>query len=428
MPTSSSPLPSMPRRILCKYFARGTCLKGEYCEFSHDWRDQSNNVCNFYQRGLCTYGSRCRYNHIGVSSHNSCDPASSISHQSYHVESSSSQFAHPPRASLKGETSQAFRIPVDLPVSCQSHTPPLEHAQKQKHGADISPSNEGSHVPAHMRPADSEICALHITGSCLHGKSCPDVHGDMCSICEMHCLHPFHQDKREEHITMCQKNNKLHETTKYSQEIECSICLERVLSKPTDAERKFGILSECDHPFCISCIRNWRRNSPASGIDLDTALRACPVCRKHSYFVVPSVTWFTTKEEKQEIITSYKDKLKLIDCKYFDFGNGTCPFGASCFYKHTYKPHANRRSAYRPRRNRPHPHRSRQIMEREEIEDFINPFALEDELANLAALLDVDEEESEDLDEEDFGSLLLMHMSFLLVHMDDEELLSDDDN
>lgn len=97
-------------------------------------------------------------------------------------------------------------------------------------------------------------------------------------------------------------------------------------------------------------------------------------------------------------------------------------------FQHTYKPHANRRSAYRPRRNRPHPHRSRQIMEREEIEDFINPFALEDELANLAALLDVDEEESEDLDEEDFGSLLLMHMSFLLVHMDDEELLSDDDN
>ncbi|RWW88082.1 hypothetical protein BHE74_00003053, partial [Ensete ventricosum] len=364
-------------RILCKYFARGTCLKGVYCEFSHDWRDQSNNVCNFYQRGLCTYGSRCRYNHVGVSSHNSYDPASSISHQSYHVESSSSQVAHPSRASLNGETSQAYRIPVDLPVSCQSHTPPLEHAQKQKHGADISPTNE---------------------------------------------------DKKEEHITMCQKNNDLRETTKCSQEIECSICLERVLSKPTDAERKFVILSECDHPFCISCIRNWRRNSPASGIDLDTALRACPVCRKHSYFVVPSVTWFTTKEEKQEIITSYKDNLKLIDCKYFDFGNGTCPFGASCFYKHTYKPHANRRSAYKPHRYRPHPHRSRQTLEGEEIEDIINPFALEDELADLAALLDVDEEESEDLDEEDFGSLLLMQMSFLLVHMDDEELLSDDDN
>lgn len=24
---------------------------------------------------------------------------------------------------------------------------------------------------------------------------------------------------------------------------------------------------------------------------------------------------------------------RSIDCKHFDFGNGTCPFGTSCFYK-----------------------------------------------------------------------------------------------
>jgi E3 ubiquitin-protein ligase makorin len=26
-----------------------------------------------------------------------------------------------------------------------------------------------------------------------------------------------------------------------------------------------------------------------------------------------------------------------IDCKYFDYGNGTCPFGTSCFYKHMFR-------------------------------------------------------------------------------------------
>ncbi|KAF2293605.1 hypothetical protein GH714_003224 [Hevea brasiliensis] len=41
-------------------------------------------------------------------------------------------------------------------------------------------------------------------------------------------------------------------------------------------------------------------------------IEACPICRKLSYFVVPSVLW-------------------SIDCKYFDFGNGNCPFGTSCF-------------------------------------------------------------------------------------------------
>ena len=31
-------------RVLCKFFAHGACLKGEHCEFSHDWKDPANNV------------------------------------------------------------------------------------------------------------------------------------------------------------------------------------------------------------------------------------------------------------------------------------------------------------------------------------------------------------------------------------------------
>lgn len=31
-------------RVLCKYFAHGACLKGEYCEFSHDWTAPPSNV------------------------------------------------------------------------------------------------------------------------------------------------------------------------------------------------------------------------------------------------------------------------------------------------------------------------------------------------------------------------------------------------
>jgi hypothetical protein len=25
------------------------------------------------------------------------------------------------------------------------------------------------------------------------------------------------------------------------------------------------------------------------------------------------------------------------DCVHFDFGDGTCPFGTSCFYRHAYR-------------------------------------------------------------------------------------------
>lgn len=31
---------------------------------------------------------------------------------------------------------------------------------------------------------------------------------------------------------------------------------------------------------------------------------------------------------------SYKKNLSKKPCKYFNEGNGTCPFGPSCFYRH----------------------------------------------------------------------------------------------
>jgi Ring finger domain len=115
------------------------------------------------------------------------------------------------------------------------------------------------------------------------------------------------------------------EALRKSQDIECSVCLERVLSKPTAAERKFGLLSECDHPFCVSCIRNWRSNSQHdSGIDVNQAVRACPICRRLSYYVIPSVIWYFSKEEKQEIMDSYKAKLKYVLLSYCFSGLLAC--------------------------------------------------------------------------------------------------------
>lgn len=146
-------------------------------------------------------------------------------------------------------------------------------------------------------------------------------------------MNPF-KPQEEDHVKLCEKRKKYIEALRKSQEIECCVCLDRVLLKPTLPERKFGILPECDHPYCISCIRTWRSSSRRSGLDVNSALRTCPVCRKRSYFVVPSVTWYSSTEEKQDIIDNYKAKLRTIDCKHFNFGNGTCPFGGSCFYKH----------------------------------------------------------------------------------------------
>ena len=41
-------------RVLCKYFSHGACLKGEYCEFSHDWSAPPSNV-NITSTPLCCH-------------------------------------------------------------------------------------------------------------------------------------------------------------------------------------------------------------------------------------------------------------------------------------------------------------------------------------------------------------------------------------
>lgn len=164
--------------------------------------------------------------------------------------------------------------------------------------------------PGIVKPEEQPICSYAAAGDCPRGDECPHIHGNICPTCGKCCLHPFRPEEREEHKKVCEKKQKQLEALKLSQEIECCVCLERVLSKPTPAERKFGLLTECDHAFCIACIRNWRSSSPSTGMDVNSTLRACPICRKLSYFVVPSVIWFSAPEEKKEIMDNYREKLR----------------------------------------------------------------------------------------------------------------------
>ncbi|KAG0492370.1 hypothetical protein HPP92_005768 [Vanilla planifolia] len=327
------------KRVLCKYFVHGACLKGEYCEFSHDRNDQPNNVCTFYQRGLCSFGSHCRYDHVKVSYSQAPAPLPTSSSNAPPLPFVQMGLI-PPTQPYDASSNGGLKLSSsDLPMSSDLRTHEFSSSKPAwTLDQDFSTFENwnGSDAAANDL-AEQPICSFAAAGNCPHGERCPHIHGDPCPICGKHCLHPYRPQEREEHMELCQKNNKRIEALRSSQEIECSVCLDLVLSKPTPSERKFGLLSGCDHPFCISCIRNWRSNSPSVGMDINSTLRACPICRKLSYFVIPSVIWYSTPEEKQEIIENYKAKLKTIDCKYFDFGNGTCPFGTSCFYKHAYR-------------------------------------------------------------------------------------------
>ncbi|KAK8486020.1 hypothetical protein V6N11_032998 [Hibiscus sabdariffa] len=322
------------KRVLCKFFAHGACFKGENCEFSHDWKDPPNNICTYYQKGICSYGSQCRYEHVKASHSDLSASSSSTEPRQFGISGS---VPLGPSTSAFCGSAVLSATSAEFPASNGGFLPPTRNAWNLESEHQYVLDDGDVLEPMSGNLADRSICSFAAAGSCPRGEKCPHIHGDLCPTCGKHCLHPFRPEEREEHIKMCEKKQKHLEALKYSQEIECSVCLDRVLSKPTAAERKFGLLSECDHPFCISCIRNWRSSSPSSGMDVNTALRACPICRKLSYFVIPSVIWYSSPEEKLEIIDSYKAKLRSIDCKHFNFGNGNCPFGTSCFYKHAYR-------------------------------------------------------------------------------------------
>jgi hypothetical protein len=54
---------------VCKAFlSKGTCIKGNACNLSHDLTPNRVPICIHYARGNCMNGSLCRYPHVNISS------------------------------------------------------------------------------------------------------------------------------------------------------------------------------------------------------------------------------------------------------------------------------------------------------------------------------------------------------------------------
>ena len=172
-----------------------------------------------------------------------------------------------------------------------------QHQNLGSSGNDVGQSSSSS-----AKPSELVFCS-YAAANCPFGNKCSRVHGNRCLYCSKFCLHPTDREERENHLETCEKKEKYLQALNASQEVECNVCLERVLSKPKPSDCKFGVLPECDHAFCLSFVRHWRNSAPPSGMDLsnnDTAnaVRTCPICRKLSYFVIPRAIWYSTQEDK----------------------------------------------------------------------------------------------------------------------------------
>lgn len=165
------------------------------------------------------------------------------------------------------------------------------------------------------------LCTFHLEGNCRYGAQCRNIHGEYCSICGKAALVPNDSEQNEDHMFECAEKQRLKEDLDESREFACERCGDSVV----DRGKRFGILTDCDHCFCLQCIKEYRNQSQSSD---------CPVCGKVSYYVVPSNIMVLDKVRKEAIISHYKDKMKQIPCKYYDGGRGSCKFGANCHYAH----------------------------------------------------------------------------------------------
>lgn len=131
---------------------------------------------------------------------------------------------------------------------------------------------------------------------------------------------------QQKHLEECEETRLAKQEIAASAHLTCGICMEQIVP----SGRRFGLLQNCSHPFCLECLRSWRSSHDDN--QTKETVRACPLCRAESYFITPCSRMITDPTRKAKVIAQYKQQMKSIPCTYF--AAGTCPFGNSCFYAH----------------------------------------------------------------------------------------------
>ncbi|NWR36668.1 MKRN2 ligase, partial [Tachuris rubrigastra] len=360
------PEPPPPHR----YFLQGVCREGNKCLFSHDLStSKSSTVCKYYQRGQCAYGSRCsaapgegraRPGRSGGSAAQSspCSgaergPSPAPGHKCCRVSSGGGRWGCQGGAAAVSVPSDLCgsgeeKPPPGAPADGGSCSEPAESLEAKPHSY-LEAICSGLAEPEAPCGAGGQLCPYSARGPCPAGERCPYLHGDLCDICGLRVLHPHDPEQRRDHEMMCMATFE-HDMEKAfafqaSQDKVCSICMEVVYEKPSASERRFGILSNCTHTYCLSCIRQWRCAKQFE----NPIIKSCPECRVISEFVIPSVYWVEEQEKKNELIEAFKQGVGKKPCKYFEQGKGTCPFGGKCLYLHAY-PDGRRAEPEKPRK------------------------------------------------------------------------------
>ncbi|KAG8226696.1 hypothetical protein J437_LFUL005512 [Ladona fulva] len=295
---------------------------------------ESSRPCKFYIQGNCSYGENCRFRHTDTNHR-----ANQEDHPGFQAEQNEARIESKPNALRESKPKESTgESETDLKFASGACS--ISSVEDWVNAPEFFPS--GMDSPKTYAEAVSSLSkSSKEVENEASNASYPQTDGAygpfcvLCDICNEMPLDPNNEEERRKHVSECIKRHErdmeLSFAIQRSKDKACGICFEVIMEK-ANGEQKFGILPNCNHSFCLSCIRKWRQ---AKHFD-NKIIRACPECRVSSDFVCPSIYWVESKEDKEKLIVDYKEALSAKDCKYFLKGRGKCPFGNKCFYKHAY--------------------------------------------------------------------------------------------
>uniref|UniRef100_A0A8C0N5V9 RING-type E3 ubiquitin transferase n=1 Tax=Canis lupus familiaris TaxID=9615 RepID=A0A8C0N5V9_CANLF len=310
------------KKLKLRYFMHGVCKEGDNCRYSHDLSDSPYGVvCKYFQRGYCIYRDRCRYEHSKPLKQEEVTAADLTAKSSLAASSSLSSGVGPVVEMNMGEAESRNSNFATVGAGSEDWVNAIEFVPGQPYCGRTAPSCTEAPPQGSVTKEESEkeqtavetkkqLCPYAAVGEYRYGENCVYLHGDSCDMCGLQVLHPM--DAAHE------KDMELSFAVQRSKDMVCGICMEVVYEKANPSERRFGILSNCNHTYCLRCIRKWRSAKQFES----KIIKSCPECRITSNFVIPSEYWVEEKEEKQKLIQKYKEAMSNK--------------AWNCFYKHVY--------------------------------------------------------------------------------------------
>ncbi|XP_056629325.1 makorin, ring finger protein, 4 isoform X1 [Triplophysa dalaica] len=328
-------------REICRQFINGFCRYGQSCYYLHEFpATPSFQVrCRYFQKGACWFGDRCRYLHVpqtydgpSGSSRRGSAPAvfpSALAGRAL----ADRRGSEPSLLPAQGAYSMNRRGSEPLVTSMSMLQQNFERltagiAEEEEYGVmeDVPPQQQGASRRQSGVP-DHNTTNAYSSASSASSATPAEVHKVTACVAETQGSSLSERPSQVgAAISLGQRQSEAFDQGK---DVACGICMDKISEKLTSQERRYGILPNCNHAFCISCIVTWRKTKDFQ----EDVIKGCPQCRVKSSFYIPSKHWVCDGEEKASLIASFKERSSKLKCTFF-MRHGCCPFKSDCIYSH----------------------------------------------------------------------------------------------